>query len=162
MKISLLMGSDSDLETAKPAIDTVKDFGVEIEVKILSAHRTPKQTMDYIKNSEESGTEVYIAFAGKAAHLAGAIAASTIRPVIGVPVKSSTLGGLEALLSTVEMPSGVPVATVAVNGSKNAALLAIQILAIKYPVLSEKLKKYKEKMAEEIMKKNDALADMLN
>ncbi len=157
MKISILMGSDSDLDVAKPAIEVAKNFGVDVDVKVLSAHRTPKQTMEYVEKSEKDGTEVFIAFAGKAAHLAGAIAASTIRPVIGVPVKSSTLGGLEALLSTVEMPSGVPVATVAINGGKNAALLAIQMMAIKYPELSDKLRQYKKDMENMVLEKSKNL-----
>ncbi len=159
MKVSIIMGSDSDLEVAKPAIQTLKDFGVDVEVKVLSAHRTPVQTHEYVRDAEKSGTEVFIAFAGKAAHLAGAIAAGTIRPVIGVPVKSSHLGGLEALLSTVEMPSGVPVATVAINGGKNAALLAIQILACKYIELDDKLKKYKDDMEKTVLAKNPIMED---
>ncbi|MDO4772095.1 MAG: 5-(carboxyamino)imidazole ribonucleotide mutase [Bacillota bacterium] len=154
MKVSMLMGSDSDFEVAKVGIETLKDFGVAVDVKVLSAHRTPVQTHDYIKEAEKSGTEVFIALAGKAAHLAGAVAAGTIRPVIGVPIKSSHLGGLEALLSTVEMPSGVPVATVAINGAQNAALLAVQMLANKYPELDEKLRAYKAKMEREVLAKN--------
>ncbi len=154
MKVSIIMGSDSDLEVAKGAIKTFNDFGIDVDVKVLSAHRTPVQTQEYVKNAEEDGIEVFIAFAGKAAHLAGAIAANTIRPVIGVPVRSSHLGGLEALLSTVEMPSGVPVATVAINGAKNAAILAIQILACKYPSVEDKMKQYKKEMEKAVLAKN--------
>lgn len=161
MKIALLMGSDSDFEVAKPAIDVIREFGEEVDVRILSAHRTPSGLVSYIKEREKAGVKVFIAFAGKAAHLAGSIAANTIRPVIGVPVKSSTLGGLEALLSTVEMPSGVPVATVAINGAKNAGLLALQILAAGDEVLSNRLLQYKVAMEEEIEKKNAALAERL-
>ncbi len=153
------MGSDSDFEVAKSAIDTLKDFGIAVDVKVLSAHRTPVQTHEYVRSAEMNGTEVFIAFAGKAAHLAGAIAAGTIRPVIGVPVKSSHLGGLEALLSTVEMPSGVPVATVAINGAKNAAILAIQMLSLKYSELDDKLKKYKEDMEKKVLAKNPIMED---
>ncbi len=158
-KVSILMGSDSDFDVAKAGIDTLKEFGVAVDVKVLSAHRTPVQTHEYIVNAEKEGTEVFIAFAGKAAHLAGAVAANTIRPVIGVPIKSSHLGGLEALLSTVEMPSGVPVATVAINGAKNAALLAIQMLSLKYPELDTKLKEYKENMEKTVMAKNPIMED---
>lgn len=157
MKIALLMGSDSDFEVAKPAIDVIREFGEEVDVRILSAHRTPSKLTSYIKEKEEAGVKVFIAFAGKAAHLAGSIAANTIRPVIGVPVKSSTIGGLEALLSTAEMPSGVPVATVAINGAKNAGLLALQILAAGDEKLSAKLLKYKADMEEEIEEKNAKL-----
>lgn len=161
MKIALLMGSDSDFEVAKPAIDVIKDFGEEVDVRILSAHRTPNKLVSFIRESEEAGVRVFICFAGKAAHLAGSVAANTIRPVIGVPVKSSTLGGLEALLSTAEMPSGVPVATVAINGGKNAGLLAIQILAACDEKLSAKLLKYKAEMEEEIEEKNASLKEKL-
>lgn len=161
MKISLLMGSDSDYEIAKAAIDVIRDFGEEVDVRILSAHRTPSKLLAYIKDREKAGVKVFIAFAGKAAHLAGSVAANTIRPVIGVPVKSSTLGGLDALLSTVEMPSGVPVATVGINGAKNAGLLALQILAAEDEALSAKLLKYKADMEEEIEKRNKNLAEKL-
>lgn len=159
MKVSILMGSDSDFAVAKDGIETLKNFGIETDVKVLSAHRTPIQTHEYVKKAESEGTEVFIAFAGKAAHLAGAVAAGSIRPVIGVPIKSSTLGGLEALLSTVEMPSGVPVATVAINGAKNAALLAVQILACKYPALEEKMRAYKLQMEQDVLAKNPIMEE---
>lgn len=161
MKIALLMGSDSDFEVAKAAVDVIREFGEEVDVRILSAHRTPSKLASYIREREEAGVKVFICFAGKAAHLAGSVAANTIRPVIGVPVKSSTLGGLEALLSTAEMPSGVPVATVAINGAKNAGLLALQILAAGDEKLSEKLLKYKADMEEEIEEKNASLKEKL-
>lgn len=161
MSISIIMGSDSDFDVAKPAIDTAKQFGIDVDVRVLSAHRSPIQTADYVKKAEQSGTKVFIAFAGKAAHLAGAIAANTARPVIGVPVKSSTLGGIEALLSTVEMPSGVPVATVAINGGKNAALLAIQMLAIDDKDLYKRICAYKKDMEGAVLDKDSAIQERL-
>ena len=126
-KVAILMGSDSDLPVVKGAIQTLKDFGLSVEVHVISAHRTPKQACDFSTNAIENGFGVIICAAGKAAHLAGIIAALTTLPVIGLPIKSSTLDGLDALLSTVQMPKGVPVATVAIDGAENAAILAIQI-----------------------------------
>lgn len=146
MKVAVIMGSKSDLPVLKPAIDTLKDFGIEVEAHIMSAHRTPELAADFAKNAKDKGVEVIIAAAGKAAHLAGVIAGHTILPVIGLPIKSSTMDGLDSLLSTVQMPEGIPVATVAINGGKNAALLAVQILALKYDTLSDLLYKFKEDM----------------
>ena len=140
------MGSKSDLPVLKPAIDTLRDFGIEVEAHIMSAHRTPELAADFAKNAKDNGVEVIIAAAGKAAHLAGVIAGHTILPVIGLPIKSSTMDGMDSLLSTVQMPEGIPVATVAINGGKNAALLAVQILALKYDTLSDLLYKFKEEM----------------
>ena len=146
MKVAVIMGSKSDLPVLKPAIDTLKDFGIEVEAHIMSAHRTPELAADFAKNAKDKGVEVIIAAAGKAAHLAGVIAGHTILPVIGLPIKSSTMDGLDSLLSTVQTPEGIPVATVAINGGKNAALLAMQILALKYDTLSDLLYKFKENM----------------
>ena len=131
-KIGIVMGSDSDLGIAEKAAETLKELGVPFEVHVYSAHRTPVQAADFAKNARKNGFGAIIAFAGKAAHLAGALAANTTLPVIGVPVKSSTLDGIDALLSTVQMPSGIPVATVAIYVAVNAALLSLQMLAIEY------------------------------
>ena len=138
-KIGIVMGSDSDLPIVKKATDILKEFDVPFEVHIYSAHRTPVEAADFAKNARENGFGAIIAAAGMAAHLAGAIAANTTLPVIGIPCKSSNLDGLDALLSTVQMPTGIPVATVAINGGGNAALLAIQMLAIEDKELAEKL-----------------------
>lgn len=146
MKVAVIMGSKSDLPVLKPTIDTLKDFGIEVEAHVMSAHRTPALAADFAKNAKDNGVEVIIAAAGKAAHLAGVIAGHSILPVIGLPIKSSTMDGLDSLLSTVQMPEGIPVATVAINGGKNAALLAVQILALKYDTLSDLLYKFKEDM----------------
>lgn len=143
MKVAVVMGSKSDLQTVLPAIGTLESFGVETVVRILSAHRTPDAAADFARNARGEGFEVIIAAAGKAAHLAGALAGHTTLPVIGLPIKSSTLDGLDSLLSTVQMPEGVPVATVAINGAKNAGLLAVQMLAIKYVPLQKKLEDFK-------------------
>ncbi|WP_066648427.1 5-(carboxyamino)imidazole ribonucleotide mutase [Christensenella timonensis] len=146
MKVAVIMGSKSDLPVLKPTIDTLKDFGIEVEAHVMSAHRTPELAADFAKNAKDNSVEVIIAAAGKAAHLAGVIAGHSILPVIGLPIKSSTMDGLDSLLSTVQMPEGIPVATVAINGGKNAALLAVQILALKYDTLSDLLYKFKEDM----------------
>jgi len=130
-KVAIIMGSDSDLPIVEKAINVLKQYQVPFEVHVYSAHRTPEQARDFAINARKNNIGVIIAAAGKAAHLAGAMAANTTIPVIGIPIKSSTLDGLDALLSTVQMPSGVPVATVAIDGAENSALLAIQILAIK-------------------------------
>ncbi len=133
------MGSDSDLPVVEKALDTLKEYGVPFEVHVYSAHRTPVQAAEFTKNARSNGFGVIIAAAGKAAHLAGAVAANTTLPVIGIPVKSSTLDGIDSLLSTVQMPSGIPVATVAIDGAVNAALLSIQILAVEDDELAQKL-----------------------
>ena len=138
-KVAVIMGSDSDLPVVGKAIDTLKSFGVECEAHVYSAHRTPKQAAEFAATAREKGFGVIIAAAGKAAHLAGSLAAQTTLPVIGIPVKSSTLDGLDALLSTVQMPAGSPVATVAIDGAVNAALLAIQILAVEDETLQLRL-----------------------
>ena len=152
MKISIVMGSISDREIGKKVTEILDKFEVPYEQKVISAHRSPELAHDFAKNAEKNGIEVIIAIAGKAAHLAGVIAGSTPLPVIGVPAKSSTMDGLDSLLSVVQMPKGVPVATVAINGGENAGLLAVQILSIKYPALREKFKVYKIEMAEGVEK----------
>ena len=149
-KVAVIMGSKSDLSTVKPAADTLNEFGVPCETHVMSAHRTPAEACAFASSARENGFGVIIAAAGKAAHLAGVLAAHTTLPVIGIPVKSSTLDGLDALLATVQMPSGIPVATVAIDGAKNAALLAVQILAVSDAELSQKLSDMKQKMADEV------------
>ncbi len=153
-KVGIIMGSDSDLPVVEKAIYKLKEFDVPFEVHIYSAHRTPKEAKEFAENARDNGFGAIIAAAGKAAHLAGAMAANTTLPVIGIPIKSSTLDGLDALLSTVQMPSGMPVATVAIDGAENAALLAIQILAVNDAELSKKLCESREKGAEKVLLKN--------
>ena len=157
MKVGVVMGSKSDLPVVEKGIQVLKEFGVEPVVRILSAHRTPSQAEDFSKTAEAEGIEVIIAAAGKAAHLGGVLAANTPVPVIGIPMKTSDMGGLDSLLSTVQMPKGVPVATVAIGGAENAALLAVQMLSIKYPELREKFRTYKKQQEEEILKINSEL-----
>lgn len=157
MKVAVIMGSKSDLPVLKPAIETLDDFGVEVEARVMSAHRTPELAADFAISAKDNGIEVIIAAAGKAAHLAGVIAGHTTLPVIGLPVKSSTMDGLDSLLSTVQMPEGVPVATVAINGAKNAALLAVQMLALKYTELAVLLDDFKQDMAEKVMAADEEL-----
>ncbi|MBQ4339508.1 MAG: 5-(carboxyamino)imidazole ribonucleotide mutase [Firmicutes bacterium] len=152
MKVGIVMGSKSDLPVVERAQKILAEFGVEYVTRVISAHRTPYAAETFAKTAEENGIEVIIAAAGKAAHLGGVIAAYTPVPVIGLPIKSSTLDGLDSLLSIVQMPKGVPVATVAIDGSENAGLLAVQMLSIKYPELREKMKAYKKKMEEDVMK----------
>lgn len=149
-KAAVIMGSKSDLNVVKPAVTVLKSFGVEVEVRVISAHRTPDEAHEFAKGAEKDGVEVIICAAGKAAHLGGVIAAYTTLPVIGLPVKTDMMGGLDSLLSIVQMPSGIPVATVGVNGGENAGILAAQILGIKYPEISVKLKNYKQKMKDKI------------
>lgn len=158
-RAAVIMGSDSDLPVVKKAIDVLKSFGVEFEVNVMSAHRTPDRAMEYAKNAESNGFEVIIAAAGKAAHLPGVLAAFTTLPVIGIPIKSSTMDGLDSLLSIVQMPSGIPVATVAVDGAENAGLLAVQILSVKYEALRDKLKAHKEKMKQDVIKKDQKIKE---
>lgn len=157
MKVSIVMGSINDLEVAKQAEVILKKFGVEYETKVISAHRTPFMAYEYAKYVESNNISVIIAIAGKAAHLAGVIAGIATIPVIGVPVKSSTLDGLDSLLSVVQMPSGVPVATVAINGGTNAAVLAIEILALNNSGLKDKLRYYKKELSSEVEKMNEEL-----
>lgn len=145
-KVAIVMGSVSDETVMKKASDVLKEFGVDYEINVLSAHRMPNKTREFAKSAKDKGIEVIIAGAGEAAHLPGVIASYTTVPVIGVPIKASNLGGLDSLLSIVQMPSGVPVACMSIDGAKNAALLAIQILALKYDDLAEKLEKYKAKL----------------
>lgn len=156
-KIAIIMGSDSDLPVVSKAMDTLKEFGVPYEVHVYSAHRTPVEARDFSLQARENGFGAIIAAAGKAAHLAGAIAANTTLPVIGIPVKSSTLDGLDALLSTVQMPGGIPVATVAIDGAQNAALLAIQILAVEDKELAEKLDASRAENSKKVLEKNAAV-----
>ena len=153
-KIGIIMGSDSDLPVVEKAFAVLEEFGVPFEVRVLSAHRTPAEAADFAKNAKANGIAAIIAAAGMAAHLAGAMAANTTLPVIGIPVKSSTLDGLDALLATVQMPSGMPVATVAINGAANAALLAVQILAVENEELAEKLVAYRKKASDKVLAKN--------
>ena len=153
-KVAIVMGSDSDLPVMQEASKILHDLGVEHEVKIMSAHRSPHLVADYAKGAEKAGIEVIIAGAGGAAHLAGVIASMTPIPVIGVPIKSAALSGLDSLLSMVQMPSGVPVATVSINGAKNAGILAAQMLSIKDPDLRTKIKAYKENLAKAVEAKN--------
>ncbi len=161
-KVAVIMGSDSDLPIVTKAIDTLKEFGVPTEVHIYSAHRTPKEAAEFSANARENGFGAIIAAAGMAAHLAGAIAAQTTLPVIGIPCKGPNFDGMDALLSTVQMPSGIPVATVAVNGAKNAALLAIQILAVEDAELAKKLDDVRKSGAEGVLAKDKAIADQFN
>ncbi|MEG2202610.1 MAG: 5-(carboxyamino)imidazole ribonucleotide mutase [Christensenellaceae bacterium] len=161
MKVAIIMGSKSDLPVLQSTIDTLKDFGIEVEARIMSAHRTPEIAADFAKNAKKNGIEVIIAAAGKAAHLAGVIAGHSILPVIGLPIKSSTMDGIDSLLSTVQMPEGIPVATVAINGAKNAALLAVQILALKYDTLSDLLYQYKQDMAEAVIAADSQLREQI-
>jgi 5-(carboxyamino)imidazole ribonucleotide mutase len=151
MKVAIVMGSKSDYEVVKPAKDILEKFDVETVMRVLSAHRTPDEALDFAKNAESNGFDVIIAAAGKAAHLAGVIAGKTVIPVIGIPIKSSTMDGMDSLLSIVQMPNGIPVATVAINGSQNAGLLAVQILSTKNPELRTKMKEYREKMRLEVL-----------
>jgi len=144
MKVGIVMGSTSDLPVVEKAVAVLREYGVSMEVRVLSAHRCPVEAKEFAASARESGFSVLIAFAGMAAHLAGALAANTTLPVIGVPCKGAVLDGMDALLSTVMMPSGIPVATVAVDGGKNAALLALQILAVSDPALAQKLDKARE------------------
>lgn len=157
--IAILMGSDSDLPIVEAIFPILDEFGINYTKNVLSAHRTPHEVMDLIKKSEQNGCKVFIAAAGMAAHLAGAIAAHSIRPVIGIPIESGGMGGIDSLLSTAMMPPGVPVATVAVgkSGAKNSAILAVQILATYNETLSNKLVDYKNNMKEEVLKKDKAL-----
>jgi len=149
-KVAILMGSDSDFPVVSEALKQLKAFGIPFEARVISAHRTPYDTEQFAKNAKENGIGVIIAAAGKAAHLAGVIAAYTTLPVIGLPIKSSTMDGLDSLLSIVQMPDGIPVATVAIGGAKNAALLAAQILGVHDEAIAEKLADFKTDMAEKV------------
>lgn len=161
-KVGIVMGSDSDLPVLEKAADTLKKFGVPYEMHVYSAHRTPVQAREFALNAQKNGFGAIIAAAGKAAHLAGSIAANTILPVIGIPVKSSTLDGLDALLSTVQMPGGIPVATVAIDGAENAALLAVQILAVSDAELADRLGAARRAAEEKVLEKNRAVEEKFN
>lgn len=161
-KIAIIMGSDSDLPIAEKAAETLKKYSVPFEVHIFSAHRTPEQARAFALGARENGFGAIIAAAGKAAHLAGAIAANTTLPVIGIPLKSSALDGVDALLSTVQMPSGIPVATVAIDGAVNAALLSMEILAVSDPELADTLDRLRREETEKVLAKNAAVEAKYN
>lgn len=158
-KVALIMGSDSDLPIVEKAVNVLKSLCIPYEVHIFSAHRTPEKTREFTLSAKENGFGVIIAAAGKAAHLAGAVAASTVLPVIGIPIKSSALDGLDALLSTVQMPSGIPVATVAIDGAENAALLAAQVLAVNDDTLYNKLSALRKDSAEKTLQKDKEICE---
>ncbi|MEE0514612.1 MAG: 5-(carboxyamino)imidazole ribonucleotide mutase [Emergencia sp.] len=161
-KIGIIMGSDSDLPVVEKAMTTLDEFGVPYEVHVYSAHRTPAEAKEFAETAREKGFGALICAAGKAAHLAGAAAAASTLPVIGIPVKSSTLDGLDALLSTVQMPGGIPVATVAIDGAQNAALLAVQILAVTDGDLAAKLDNQRKEAAKKVLEKNKAVEEKYN
>lgn len=161
-KVAIIMGSDSDLPIMRACFAKLQELNVPFEARVLSAHRTPQQTAQYVSSAASNGIGVIIAAAGKAAHLAGAAAANTVLPVIGVPVKSSALDGLDALLSTVQMPSGLPVATVAIDGAANAAILAAQILALECPDLTRRLLDMRQEMTLSVLAKNERLDERIN
>lgn len=162
--VAILMGSDSDLSTMQATVDVLKSFNIACEVKVTSAHRTPEATRQYINDAEQRGCAVFIAAAGLAAHLAGNVAAHTLKPVIGVPIAAGSLGGFDALLSTVQMPGGVPVACVAIGsaGAKNAGYLAAQILSLSDEKLAIRLKEERQQRAQEIIKKDAALKEKIS
>ena len=160
-KIGIIMGSDSDLPVVKKAVDTLREFEVPFEVHVYSAHRTPTEARDFAVNARANGFGAIIAAAGMAAHLAGAIAAGTTLPVIGIPIKSAQLGGIDALLSTVQMPSGIPVATVAIDGAVNAALLSVQMLAIEDKDLAAKLDARRLADTAKVLKKNEEIINKI-
>ena len=160
-KAAIIMGSDSDLPVVTPAIKRLRNFDVPVEVRVMSAHRTPAEAAEFSAQAKENGFGVIIAAAGKAAHLAGVLAAHTTLPVIGIPVKSSALDGLDALLSTVQMPPGIPVATVGIDGADNAAILAVQMLALSDEELSGRLCEMKENIRAAVIKKDAALQEKI-
>jgi 5-(carboxyamino)imidazole ribonucleotide mutase len=162
MKVAIIMGSNSDWPVLEPAEKVLKEFGIEVEVTVASAHRTPALVHDFAANARARGVEVIIAAAGAAAHLGGVIASYTTLPIIGIPINATPLNGMDALLSFVQMPSGIPVATMAINGAKNAALFAVEILAVKYPALVEKLAENRKKMEQEVLAKGEKLAQLRN
>ncbi len=161
-KVAVIMGSDSDLPIVEKAIELLDEFEVPREVHIFSAHRTPEQAREFSRNARKNGFGAIIAAAGKAAHLAGAIASETTLPVIGIPVSSKTLDGMDALLSTVQMPSGIPVAAVAIDGAANAALLAMEILAVEDAALAQKLESSRSEAAEKVLEKNESVRRRFN
>lgn len=159
-KVIIIMGSDSDLGQMKAAADILDEFHIPYDIHVSSAHRTPARTHEIVEEGEKNGAEVFIAAAGGAAHLAGVVASATTLPVIGVPIATNMMGGMDSLLSTVQMPSGIPVATVAVGGAKNAGILAAQILSVKDESMRETLKAYRKKMAEGVLAKDRKLSSM--
>src|SRR5699024_1750068 len=158
MKVSIIIGSISDEKIAKKSVDILRKFDIPYEIEVISAHRTPDRAVEFVENAEENGTEIIIAIAGKAAHLAGVLAGLSTLPVIGIPAKSSTMQRLESLLSLVQKPKGVPVANVAIDGGENAAILAAQNLSLKYDELKDKLKDYKEEMKQGVKEMNNDLS----
>ncbi|MFR2837895.1 MAG: 5-(carboxyamino)imidazole ribonucleotide mutase [Zhenhengia sp.] len=162
MKIAFVMGSDSDLPIVEKGIEVVQSFGVPVEVRVISAHRTPAEAESFARNAEANDIGVIVAAAGKAAHLGGVLAAYTTLPVVALPIKSNTLDGLDALLSMVQMPPGIPVATVAIDGALNAGLLALQILAVSDEAIRAKLKAYKEEMAVKVRQKDEMIRNQYN
>ena len=160
-KVAVIMGSDSDFDIVKKCLIALEKFDIEYDAPVISAHRNPDKIFDYARNAEANGIELIIGAAGKAAHLPGVIAGMTPLPVIGIPIQTSFQGGLDSLLSIVQMPSGVPVATVAVNGAENAGILAAQMLSIKYPQIREKMKAYKVALNDQVIEKNANLQKML-
>lgn len=159
MRVAIIMGSTSDLSKVEPAVEILKDYGVDVDVRCLSAHRAHEGLSAFIKETNTNGTEVIITAAGMAAALPGVVASQTILPVIGVPLSSATLDGMDALLSIVQMPSGIPVATVAINGSKNAAYLALQIMSIKHESIKNKLLAYRKDMENQALKANEEIIE---
>jgi 5-(carboxyamino)imidazole ribonucleotide mutase len=159
-KVAVIMGSDSDLPVMREAVEKLEQFGIPYTVRVISAHRTPAEAERFASAAREEGYGVLIAGAGKAAHLGGVLAAYTTLPVIGVPIKTSMMGGLDSLLSMVQMPSGIPVATVGVNGAANAGILAAQMIALEDAALAEKLSAFKEEMAEGVRKKDEKVREM--
>ena len=161
-KVAVIMGSDSDLPIVEKGINVLRDYGIPFEVHVYSAHRTPAEAAEFVSGAKENGFGVIIAAAGMAAHLAGAVAANTLLPVIGIPISSKNIGGMDALLSTVQMPSGIPVATVAIDGAANAAHLAAQILALSDPELFDKLVAVRASAKEKVIEKNRAVEEKYN
>ena len=161
-KVGVIMGSDSDLPVVQKALDTLSDLEVPFEAHVYSAHRTPEQARSFALSAKENGFGVLIAAAGKAAHLAGSLAACTTLPVVGIPIKSSTLDGMDALLSTVQMPAGIPVATVAIDGAVNAALLSAQILALEDEALAQRLEARRKAESQAVLEKDAALSQRLS
>ena len=161
-KVGIIMGSDSDFPLMKKTVEVLEEFGIAYEVKVSSAHRTPEDTLEYAKTAVDRGLKVIIAGAGAAAHLPGVIAAETTLPVIGVPINATALNGMDALYAIVQMPSGVPVASVGIDATKNAGLLAVQILATADDELRQKMVEYKENMKEAVLKKNAKIQETLN
>ncbi|MDD6570439.1 5-(carboxyamino)imidazole ribonucleotide mutase [Acidaminococcus timonensis] len=158
MKVAMIMGSNSDWPVLEPAEKVLKDFGIEVEAVVASAHRTPELVKEFAEGARDRGVDAIISAAGAAAHLGGVVAAYTTLPVIGIPINATPLNGMDSLLSTVQMPSGIPVATMAINGAKNAAIFAVEVLAGKYPELVDKLADYRKNMKEEVKAKGEKLA----